>query len=248
MENMIKIRDFVVQYGDEVILKNLNLDIPLSGVTVLIGKSGSGKTTLLRSLNRLNEMKPDHAYSGSITVCMNGRKTGIFGIRGDRLHEVRRRIGMVFQMPNPLPLSIRRNIALPMELVLHNTHEEIDRKIDEVLHLVGLENEVEGVMDKLGNRLSGGQQQRLCLARALALEPEILLLDEPTASLDRKASMKIEELIASLAERYPVIMTSHSLGQALRLADRLIVMNEGEITATLEKGEVKNELALEKLL
>lgn len=247
----LEIKNFSVSFGEEKILKNINLALPLWGVTVLIGRSGSGKTTLLRSVNRLNEAHEGHSISGEIVLNRGGKAINLYEIDGEKAHELRRRVGMVFQTPNPLPLSIRKNIELPMQLVLKSTKEKIRAKTEEVLRRVGLWEETKDKLGKSAMKLSGGQQQRLCFARALALEPELLLLDEPTASLDKKASEVIEELIRDLSALYPVIMVSHSLAQAVRLGDRFVAVNDGCVGSVIEKealSQGKEEAELEKLL
>lgn len=247
----LEIKNFSVTFGEEAILDNVNLTLPLEGITVLIGRSGSGKTTLLRSLNRLNEAHEEHSASGSVVLCRNGAPVSIYDIDEEKTHELRRRVGMVFQTPNPLPVSIKKNIELPLQLVLKSTREEIREKTEKVLRQVGLWDETKDRLGKSAMKLSGGQQQRLCFARALALEPELLLLDEPTASLDKKASEVIEELIKSLSSDYPVIMVSHSLGQAVRLGDRFVAVDGGHVSGIIEKASLPSgaeEAELEKLL
>ena len=205
---------------------------------MLLGRSGSGKTTLLRTLNRLNECFDGCRTDGSVKLMINGRMTEIYGAGAPEPSSVRRCAGMVFQAPNPLPLALRRNITLPLELTLGLKKREAEERMEQSLRRAGLWDEVK---DRLGDSalsFSGGQQQRMCLARTLALEPDILLLDEPTASLDRKSADIVESLLEELRGTIPIIMVSHSLPQALRLGARFFVMRDGKITKTLTRAEV----------
>ena len=219
-------------------LHGITADFPLRGITVLLGRSGSGKSTLLRSLNRLNECFDGYDGSGSVKLLINGKMTEIYGDSAPEPAAVRRRAGMVFQSPNPLPLSLRKNITLPLELTLGLKKREAEERMEQSLRRAGLWDEVKDRLDDAASGFSGGQQQRMCLARTLALEPDILLLDEPTASLDRRSADTIETLLEELRESIPIIMVSHSLPQALRLAARFFVMSEGKIVKALTRGEI----------
>ena len=179
--------------------------------------------------------------------------TEIYGDSAPEPAAVRRRAGMVFQVPNPLPLSLRKNITLPLELTLGMGKREAEERMEQSLRRAGLWDEVKGRLNDAASGFSGGQQQRMCLARTLALEPDILLLDEPTASLDRRSADTIETLLKELRESIPIIMVSHSLPQALRLAARFFVMSEGKIVKALTRGEIpdggeEGEKFLESLL
>ena len=245
MENCAEIKDLRVSFGGAEVLHGITADFPLRGITVLLGRSGSGKSTLLRSLNRLNECFDDYDGSGSVKLLINGKMTEIYGDSAPEPAAVRRRAGMVFQVPNPLPLSLRKNITLPLELTLGRMEQSLRR--------AGLWDEVKDRLNDAASGFSGGQQQRMCLARTLALEPDILLLDEPTASLDRRSADTIETLLEELRESIPIIMVSHSLPQALRLAARFFVMSEGKIVKALTRGEIpdggeEGEKFLESLL
>lgn len=246
------IRDLCVSFGERVVLHRVALDFPAKKITVLLGRSGSGKTTLLRSLNRLNECFDGYRGSGDISVRLGGAMAPVSGPGALPVSRLRSLVGMVFQTPNPLPLSIRKNMLLPMAMVLGTKKEEAEEAMRLALHEVGLWDEIEGRLDRPAFSLSGGQQQRLCLARALVLKPEILLLDEPTASLDRLAAARIEELILSLKDRYSIVMVSHSLLQAGKLADFLAVMSEGRVEETMNASDLPKgpeaEALLEKLL
>ena len=253
MENCAEIKELRVSFGGAEVLHGITADFPLRGITVLLGRSGSGKSTLLRSLNRLNECFDDYDGSGSVKLLINGKMTEIYGDSAPEPAAVRRRAGMVFQVPNPLPLSLRKNITLPLELTLGMGKREAEERMEQSLRRAGLWDEVKDRLNDAASGFSGGQQQRMCLARTLALEPDILLLDEPTASLDRRSADTIETLLEELRESIPIIMVSHSLPQALRLAARFFVMSEGKIVRALTRGEIpdggeEGEKFLESLL
>ena len=236
----------VLFYGKPV-LQDVNLALTDCGITVLVGASGSGKTTFLRSLNRLNEYYPGYSASGQVELALSGTMKNIYQA-GQQVTELRRQVGMVFQSPNVLPVSIAQNINLPLKLVTSLDREKREERLVEVLQEVHLWNEVKGRLKTKASHLSGGQQQRLCLARVLALQPKILLLDEPTASLDFKASGRIEELLLELRHRYRIIAVSHSLRQARSIAGQILVMKEGRIEHLLKKDQFKNSEMLQQLL
>lgn len=232
-----RIKDLSASAGSHRILNDISLECPDNAITVLAGRSGSGKTTLLRSLNRLNDHFPELVVTGSVELKFGNVMKDVYA-PSTSIPELRRRAGMVFQSPNPLPLSVARNILLPLKLTLGVHGSEAEGRMERALHDVGLWQEVSGRLNAQASSLSGGQQQRLCLARTLTLEPDILLLDEPTASLDRRASEIIEELLLSLKAHYPIIMVSHSLPQAQKLASRLVVLRDGEVYRTLDAPEI----------
>lgn len=242
------IRGLKVSFGGHPALNGVDIDFPAGCVSVLLGRSGSGKTTLLRSLNRLNECFEGYRGEGELTVTLNGIAYPLSGGESLPLSALRRSAGMVFQTPNPLPVSIRRNMTMPLTLVAGRGKDEAESAMERALSDVGLWEEVRDRLDRPAAELSGGQQQRLCLARALALEPEILLLDEPSASLDRPAASRIEELILSLKKRYSVIMVSHSLSQARKVGDLLVVMADGRIEQTLPASDLPRGEEAERLL
>ncbi len=242
-----EVKDLSVSFGGRRVLKGLNLELRDRRLTVIIGPSGSGKTTLLRTFNRLNEYFPHAATSGSLRLRLGGEWQDICR-DGFPVTELRRRIGMVFQTPNLLPMSIEKNIALPLHLVLGAPRPEIPRRLEEALKSAQLWDEVKDRLRTPALTLSGGQQQRLCLARALALEPDFLLLDEPTASLDFRAAGKIEALLTHLKERYPILAVSHSLSQARRLADQVLVMRDGAIIRTLGREDLEPPDLLPRLM
>ncbi len=231
----IAIRDLCVAFGGKTVLRGLGLDVAAGGPTVLLGRSGSGKTTLLRAVNRLNECLPGCATTGSVRLRLGGVMVDAYGpdIRPETL---RTRVGMVFQTPNPLPVDIAGNIALPLALAQRLPRAEIQVRVESALREAGLWDEVKDRLDAPAASLSGGQQQRLCLARALAARPEVLLLDEPTASLDYQAARGIEELLLELAAHYTLLVVSHSLNQARRLGRDVLVLRGGSALEVVDRA------------
>ena len=239
----IRIEDLSVAFAGRRVIDRLSLDVCNGGPTFLLGRSGSGKTTLLRAINRLNECFPNCATRGRIALQLGGEwvdayapKTSVEGLRC--------RAGMVFQSPNILPLSIERNMVLPLKTTLNLPPAECVARMEQALRDVQLWAEVQDRLGAPATTLSGGQQQRLCLARALALQPEILLLDEPTASLDFKAARQIEELLVELGTRYTVLVVSHSLSQAHRLAEQVFVLRDGVRVERLAEEVFRDKEAL----
>ncbi|MBF0246760.1 MAG: phosphate ABC transporter ATP-binding protein [Alphaproteobacteria bacterium] len=219
-----------VYYGDKQALKNINLNIPECQVTALIGPSGCGKSTFLRCLNRMNDVVDGCRVEGSIT--MDGEDIYAKGI--DVVH-LRARIGMVFQKPNPFPKSVYDNVAYgPKIHGLASSRAEMDEIVFASLERAGLLGEVRDRLDAPGTGLSGGQQQRLCIARAIAVEPEVILMDEPCSALDPIATAKIEELIDELKENYTIIMVTHSMQQAARVSQKTAFFHLGEL---VEQGD-----------
>ena len=210
----LAIADLSVSYGSKAVLAGVSLDIQRGCITALIGPSGCGKTSFLSSLNRMADMVPGCRVTGSIAL--DGED--ILAASTDVLM-LRRRIGMIFQRPNPFPLSIRRNLDMPLQE--HGFKDKADRarRIEQALRDVGLWQEVCDRLDAPALGLSGGQQQRLCIARALVLEPEILLMDEPCSALDPISSGVVEDLIQRLGGRYTVVIVTHNLAQARRIAN-----------------------------
>lgn len=244
MSSAVRINDLCVHFGRQQVLHNVCMEAPRQGITVLAGRSGSGKTTLLRALNRLNETFFHCRTSGVVELDLGrGLETisSAPGVNVRPLAQLRRLVGMVFQTPNVLPVSVERNLALPLEVVAGLPEKERGLKTREALMSVGLWEEVKDRLDMPAERLSGGQQQRLCLARALALEPAMLLLDEPTASLDVHATAEIEDLLLRLASQYPLLVVSHNPEQAVRLGERLIIMADGRVRQVFERGQVDGE-------
>jgi phosphate transport system ATP-binding protein len=224
----MRVESVWLAYGDRWVVRDVSLPVRQGEVLALIGASGSGKTTLLRSLNRLTEVTAGAARAGRITL------------DGEEIHELevnhlRRRVSMVFQQPNPFPMSIFDNVAYA--LAEHPRHgrrrrrrtPELERTAAEALQRAGLYDEVADDLSRPALRLSGGQQQRLCIARALAAEPEVLLLDEPCSALDPISTATIEELIVGLRESVAVVIVTHNLQQAQRVADHVAFMHLGEL-------------------
>lgn len=213
-EAHLAVQDLSVAYDKQIVLDTVSLDIYKGCITALIGPSGCGKTSFLSVLNRLTDMLPTAHVSGSVVFDGQELLEDTVDLLG-----LRRRIGMIFQRPNPFPLSIRRNLELPLSE--HGVRERAvrDRKIETALRDVGLWEEVKDRLDSSALALSGGQQQRLCIARALVLEPEVLLMDEPCSALDPVSSAVVEELILRLQGRYTVVIVTHNLAQAKRIAN-----------------------------
>jgi len=210
----IQVQDLAVSYHGKTVLQGVSLDINKGCITALIGPSGCGKTSFLFSLNRLNDLIPGSRVQGSIR--MDGAEVTAPDCD---VMALRRKVGMIFQKPNPFPLSIRRNIEMPLREHGVRQRGELDARVERALRDVGLWEEVKDRLDSSALALSGGQQQRLCIARALALEPSILLMDEPCSALDPIASAVVEELIRSLCNRYTVVIVTHNLAQARRVAN-----------------------------
>lgn len=230
---LIRVKDLSVRYGKHVALQNVSLDVAPCGITALIGPSGCGKTTFLSCFNRMIDLLPGCQASGSIVWA--GRNLLAPDIN---LRALRRQIGMVFQKPNPFPLSIRKNITMPLRE--HGQKLGLEESLEKVLREVGLWNEVKDRLDAPALKLSGGQQQRLCIARTLALKPEIILFDEPCSALDPAASATIEELIYSLRQNFSVMIVTHNLAQARRIADDVGVFWAGsEGGRLIEFGQVQ---------
>lgn len=214
----LSIQNLAVAYGDTPVLADVSLDIHKGCITALIGPSGCGKTSFLNSLNRLTDLIPGARVDGRIRLA---GETGTLDLLDPALdvRALRRRIGMIFQKPNPFPMSIRRNLELPLREHGMRRADLLAHKIESALTDVGLWTEVRDRLDAPALALSGGQQQRLCIARALALEPEILLMDEPCSALDPIASGVVEDMIQSLRGRYTVVIVTHNLAQARRIGN-----------------------------
>ncbi len=230
----ISIRDLHAYYGDIHALRGVSLDIERGQVLALIGPSGCGKTTLLRCLNRLNDEVDGARVAGSITL--DGED--IYSRSVDPV-ALRARIGMVFQKPNPFPKSIYDNVAYgPRIHGLAADRAELDDIVHISLERVGLLNEVKKRMDEPGTDLSGGQQQRLCIARTIAVDPEVILMDEPCSALDPIATARIEDLIDELSRDYVIVIVTHSMQQAARVSSRVVYLNEGEIVEIGETNRI----------
>lgn len=213
-------------YGSFHALKNVNFPVHESRVTALIGPSGCGKSTLLRSFNRMHDLYPGNRYEGEIRL--HPDNTNLLASDVDPI-EVRMRISMVFQKPNPFPKSIYENVAYGLRVRGERSRVTIDEKVEQALRGAALWDEVKDRLNDLGANLSGGQQQRLCIARALATDPEIILFDEPTSALDPIATASIEELVTELKEKVTILIVTHNMQQAARVSDYTAYMYMGEM-------------------
>jgi len=224
MDPKIEVKKLHFYYGRTQVLKNINLQIKEHAITAIIGPSGCGKSTLLRTLNRLNDLIPDARVEGE--VLLDGEN--IYKPAID-IVELRKRVGMVFQHPNPFPMSIYDNVAFGPRMLGLNHGLALDELGEKSLKLAGLWDEVKDNLKNSGLALSGGQQQRLCIARALAVNPEVLLLDEPCASLDPISALHIEELLRELKKQYTIVIVTHNLQQAARISDWTAFLLLGEL-------------------
>lgn len=222
MSNAITLHDFGVAYEKKTVLSGINATIPAGKITAIIGPSGCGKSTLLKAINRMLELENDAETTGSIHL--GGKDTHAIPAE-----ELRRKIGMVFQTPAPFPMSIYKNMIYAPQYYGIRGRQKLEQIVRENLEVTGLWEEVKDELNKSALKLSGGQQQRLCIARALTAEPEILLLDEPCSALDVKSTQTIEELLLKLKEKYTIVIVTHNLFQARRIADECIFMLNGEL-------------------
>ncbi len=220
----LAVRDLNFYYGKFHALKNINLDIPQNKVTAFIGPSGCGKSTLLRTFNRMFELYPEQRAEGKILL--DGRD--LLTSRED-VALIRAKVGMVFQKPTPFPMSIYDNIAFGVKLFEQLDQSDMDERVEWALKKAALWNEVKDKLQQSGASLSGGQQQRLCIARGIAIKPEVLLLDEPCSALDPISTAKIEELIAELKNDYTVLIVTHNMQQAARCSDYTAYMYLGNL-------------------
>ena len=221
---LLAIREFSCHYGTFEACSNITMDIPEKRVTAFIGPSGCGKSTFLRWINRMNDLIPTATARGRIE--MHGRN--LLG-RDIDVVSLRRRIGMVFQKPNPFPKSIYDNVAFGPRLHLKLTRAETDELVEESLRGAALWDEVKDRLRQSALGLSGGQQQRLCIARAIAAEPEVLLMDEPCSALDPKSTVAIEDLMADLKQKYTIVIVTHNMQQAARASDKTAFLFQGEL-------------------
>ena len=228
----IEVKNLDLYYGTFHALKDVNLDIPENQITAFIGPSGCGKSTLLKSLNRMNDLVEGCKITGKVLLDHRNRYEGM------NVNELRKRVGMVFQKPNPFPMSIYDNIAYGPRTHGVRSKAALDEIVEKSLKDAAIWDEVKDRLKKSALGLSGGQQQRLCIARALAVEPEVLLMDEPTSALDPISTSKIEELAITLKEKYTIIIVTHNMQQAVRISDKTAFFLLGEVvefndTATL---------------
>lgn len=223
MADIMKAKNLNLWYGANQALKNINIDIPEKQITALIGPSGCGKSTFLKTLNRMNDLVEGCRIEGDITL------DGIDIYKDMNVNILRKRVGMVFQKPNPFPMSIYDNIAYGPRIHGIKSRVKLDEIVERSLRQAAIWDECKDRLKKSALGMSGGQQQRLCIARALAVEPEILLMDEPTSALDPISTSKIEDLAIELCENYTIVMVTHNMQQAARIADKTAFFLLGEI-------------------
>ena len=222
--SIISVKDMCLWYGDHQALKNVNIEIPEKSITAFIGPSGCGKSTFLKTLNRMNDLIPGVKITGDIRY----EGTDIFSKEVD-VNNLRKEIGMVFQKPNPFPMSIYDNIAYGPRTHGITNKVELDEIVERALRDAAIWDEVKDRLKKNALGMSGGQQQRLCIARALAVQPKILLMDEPTSALDPISTSRIEELVMELKEKYTIVMVTHNMQQAVRVSDYTAFFLLGEL-------------------
>lgn len=223
-EIKISARNLNLYYGENHALKDINMDIKKNAVTALIGPSGCGKSTFLKSLNRMNDLVENVKITGEITL----DNENIYGENVDTTL-LRKKIGMVFQQPNPFPMSIYDNIAYGPRIHGIKNKSRLDEIVEESLRGAAIFDEVKDRLKKSALGLSGGQQQRLCIARALAVQPDVLLMDEPTSALDPISTLKVEELMEDLKKKYTVVVVTHNMQQATRVSDETAFFLVGEV-------------------
>ncbi len=224
MSDIMTVQGLNLWYGDYQALHDISLNIPEKSITALIGPSGCGKSTFLKTLNRMNDLIPGVKITGDVRY----RDQDVFA-PGTDVNELRREIGMVFQKPNPFPMSIYDNIAYGPRTHGIKNRAKLDEIVEKSLRGAAIWDEVKDRLKKNALGLSGGQQQRLCIARALAVEPEVLLMDEPTSALDPISTSKIEELAMQLKEQYTIVIVTHNMQQAVRISDRTAFFLLGEL-------------------
>jgi phosphate transport system ATP-binding protein len=226
MENALEVKDLCAWFGDHQVLKNITMDIRRNSVTSVMGPSGCGKSTFIRCLNRMHDLTPGFRVSGD--VIFDGRN-----IYSEKIDPVllRRKVGMVFQQPNPFPrMSAFENVAVGLKFNgRKRSRSEMADVVEKSLRMAALWDELRDHLDRPGASLSGGQQQRLCIARALAVEPEVLLMDEPCSALDPVSTAKIEELIEDLSDKYTIVVVTHNMQQAGRISDYVAFFLLGEL-------------------
>lgn len=231
------LEDVNLWYGDFQALHHISMDLPANRITAFIGPSGCGKSTLLKSLNRMNDLVEGCRIDGKILL------DGTDVYREMDAVELRRRVGMVFQKPNPFPMSIYDNIAYGPRTHGIKSHSQLDEIVEESLRSAAMWDEVKDRLKKSALGLSGGQQQRLCIARALSVKPEVLLMDEPTSALDPISTMKIEDLVLEIKKKYTIIIVTHNMQQATRISDRTAFFLHGEV---VEYDETANLFSMPK--
>jgi phosphate transport system ATP-binding protein len=232
VSHVIRLRDVSFYYGSFRAVKEITVDIAANQISALIGPSGCGKSTLLRAINRMNDLIPNTRLEGEVLF----HEENLYAAYVDPV-EVRRRIGMVFQKPNPFPKSIFDNVAFGPRL--NGFKDDLSALVESSLRRAALWDEVKDKLRQSGLSLSGGQQQRLCIARAIATEPEVILMDEPCSALDPRATLQIEELMAELKQRYTIVIVTHNMQQAARASDWTVFLNMADDRAgyVVEEGE-----------
>ena len=233
MMNIITVQDLCLWYGSHQALKDINIDIPEKSITALIGPSGCGKSTFLKTLNRMNDLVPNVRIEGDVRL----KGEDIFA-REMQLTDLRRRVGMVFQKANPFPMSIYDNVAYGPRTHGIRSRAKLDEIVENSLRSAAIWDEVKDRLKKRALGLSGGPQQRLCIARALAVQPEVLLMDEPTSALDPISTSKIEDLAVELKKDYTIIIVTHNMQQAARISDKTAFFLLGEVIEYGETGQV----------
>ena len=224
MSNIITVKDMCLWYGDHQALNNVNIEIPEKSITAFIGPSGCGKSTFLKTLNRMNDLISGVKITGDIRY----EGTDIFS-RDVDVNNLRKEIGMVFQKPHPFPMSIYDNVAYGPRTHGITNRVQLDEIVEQALRDAAIWDEVKDRLKKNALGMSGGQQQRLCIARALAVQPKILLMDEPTSALDPISTSRIEELVMELKEKYTIVMVTHNMQQAVRVSDYTAFFLLGEL-------------------
>ena len=237
MADIMKAKDLNLWYGANQALKNINMDIPKNQITALIGPSGCGKSTFLKTLNRMNDLVEGCRIEGDIML------DGVDIYRDMNVNILRKRVGMVFQKPNPFPMSIYDNIAYGPRIHGTKSRVKLDEIVEKSLRQAAIWNECKDRLKKSALSMSGGQQQRLCIARALAVEPEVLLMDEPTSALDPISTSKIEDLAVELKKDYTIVMVTHNMQQAARISDKTAFFLLGEV---IEFGETEQIFSMPK--
>ncbi|MGM0602013.1 MAG: phosphate ABC transporter ATP-binding protein [Bacillota bacterium] len=234
METVMSIRDLSVYFGEAEILRNINLDLKKNKITAVIGPSGCGKSTFLKSLNLL--VNEEENFRGKGQILLNGRDI----MKMDK-EKVRENIGMVFQHPTAFPFSIFKNLTYAPVYYGIKDKNKLRKIVEEKLKMAGIYNEVKDNLDMTASKLSGGQQQRLCIARALTVEPEVILLDEPCSSLDLKNIENIEKMLVDISDEYTILIVTHNLAQAERIADYTAFILNGELVEYAETKKIFND-------
>ncbi len=224
MNNIISVKDMCLWYGEHQALKNVNIEIPEKSITAFIGPSGCGKSTFLKTLNRMNDLIPGVKITGDVRY----ENADIFSQEVD-VNQLRKEIGMVFQKPNPFPMSIYDNVAYGPRTHGITNKMQLDEIVENALRDAAIWDEVKDRLKKNALGMSGGQQQRLCIARALAVQPKILLMDEPTSALDPISTSRIEDLVMELKDKYTIVMVTHNMQQAVRVSDYTAFFLLGEL-------------------